>query len=295
MISTRNRSLSQALATYRILGATFTLLVAVAPFATAQANLTSAPASDLIAANTRLELPDAPGALLSGSSSSVDASASSAGPTEFSFGQDQTPKVPAGKATPKAALHMQMVISPKEIAEPMSVRDKVLAGFKSSASLYSAVGWVSSAGYEHLLNSSPNYGTNSVAFGKRFGAAVARGVSEGVFSNSLFAPILREDPRYYVMGPGHPFFKRLVYAGTRSIITRTDGGKTTPNFSLIAGNAAGSALTIVYYPSINTTTTEVLSTWGTSLGGSALGFVVDEFIVDVLIDLHIKKHEQPQP
>jgi hypothetical protein len=294
LISILDRGLSHGQATQRFLGATFTLLLAVAPFATAQANLTSAPASDLIAANTRLELPDAPGALLSGSSSSVDASVDSAGPTEFSFGQDQNRTVPAAKATPKAALHMQMVISPKEIAEPMSVRDKVLAGFKSSASLYSAAGWISSAGYEHLLNSSPNYGTNSEAFGKRFGAAVARGVSQGVFSNSLFAPIFHEDPRYYVMGSGHPFFKRLVYAGTRSIISRTDSGKTTPNFALIAGNAAGSALTIVYYPSINTTTTEVLSTWGSSLGGSALGFVVDEFIVDVLIDLHIKKHEEQQ-
>jgi hypothetical protein len=276
----------------RALRATLVLLAAVAPFATAQSPLSSHPVADVIAANSRLELPDSPGALL-GSSSSADASANPADPTESSFAQDQTQKVPVAKATPKGALHMQMVISPKEIAEPMSVRDKVLGGFKSSASLYSAVGWITSAGYEHVLNSSPNYGTNSEAFAQRFGAAVARGVSEGVFSNSLFAPIFREDPRYYIMGPGHSFFKRLVYAGTRSIITRTDSGKTSPNFSLIAGNAAGSALTIVYYPSINTTTTEVLSTWGTSLGGSALGFVVDEFIVDVLIDLHIKKREQP--
>jgi hypothetical protein len=290
---TRNQSFLHKQPSQRALRATLVLLAAVAPFATAQSPLSSQPAADVIAANTRLELPDSPGALISGSSSSVDATADSADPTEFFFAQDQTRTVPAGKATPKAALHMQMVISPKEIAEPMSVRDKVLGGFKSSASLYSAVGWITSAGYEHVVNTSPNYGTNSEAFGKRFGAAVARGVSEGVFSNSLFAPIFREDPRYYVMGSGHSFFKRLVYAGTRSIITRTDSGKTTPNFSLIAGNAAGAALTIVYYPSINTTTTEVLSTWGTSLGGSALGFVVDEFIVDVLIDLHIKKHEQP--
>jgi hypothetical protein len=274
------------------------LMIALTPFALAQATLTAKPAPDEPGtANARLELPDSPGALLTAStsstaaSSSVDASADSADPTEFSFGQDQTRTVPKGQTAPKAALHMQMVISPKEIAEPMSVRDKVLGGLKSSVSLYSAVGWITSAGYEHVLNSSPNYGTNSEAFAQRFGAAVARGVSEGVFSNSLFAPLFHEDPRYYIMGPGHSFFKRLVYAGTRSIITRTDSGKTTPNFSLIAGNAAGSALTIVYYPSINTTTTEVLSTWGTSLGGSALGFVVDEFIVDVLIDLHIKKQQ----
>ena len=78
------------------------------------------------------------------------------------------------------------------------------------------------------MNSSPNYGDRCWAFGQRLGAAAARGVSEGVFSNSLFAPLFHEDPRYYIMGPGHSFFKRLVYAGTRSIITRTDSGKTHP-------------------------------------------------------------------
>jgi len=84
----------------------------------------------------------------------------------------------------------------------------------------------------------------------------------GVFSNSLFAPLFHEDPRYYVMGTGHPFFKRLVYAGTRAIITRTDSGRTTPNFSLLAGNAAGSALTIPYYPAQNTSFKEVAETFG---------------------------------
>jgi hypothetical protein len=290
-ISTPNRNLFRAQTTPRILGATFSLLTAIAPFATAQAAPTSAPASDVIAANSRLELPDSPGALLSGSSSSVDASDNFADPTEFSFGQDPARTVPVANSVPKYTLHLQLVVPPNEIANPMSAGDKVVAGLKNSVSLFSALGWISSAGYEQIANGRPNYGTNSTAFGKRFGAAVAHGVSNSVFTNSLFAPIFHEDPRYYIMGPGHPFFKRLVYAGTRSIISRTDSGKTTPNFSLIAGNGAGAALTILYFPSINTTTTEVLSTLGTSLGGSAFGYVVDEFIVDVLIDLHIKKQQ----
>jgi len=188
---------------------------------------------------------------------------------------------------------MQLVVAPNEIANPMSVGDKVEDGFKSSVSLFAALGWITTAGYEQATNGRPNYGTNSTAFGKRFGAVVAHGVSNGVFSNSFFAPIFHEDPRYYIMGPGHSFFKRIIYAGTRSIISRTDSGKTIPNFSLIAGDAAGAALTIVYYPSINTTTTEVLSSLGTSLGGSAFGYVVDEFLVDALIDLHLKKKQQP--
>jgi hypothetical protein len=86
--------------------------------------------------------------------------------------------------------------------------------------------------------------------------------------------------------------KRLVYAGTRSIITRTDSGHSTPNFALFAGNAAGSALTVTYFPAKNTTFSEVAQTFGSSLGGSALGFVVDEFLVDALVDLHLKKRGQ---
>jgi hypothetical protein len=108
----------------------------------------------------------------------------------------------------------------------------------------------------------------------------------------VFAPIFHEDPRYYVMGSGHPFLKRLVYAGTRVLITRTDSGHSTPNYALFAGNAASSALTVTYYPAKNTTFSGVAETFGGSLGGSALGFVVDEFIVDALVDLHLKKKGQ---
>src|SRR5438552_16667252 len=110
------------------------------------------------------------------------------------------------------------------VAEPSSLRDKVVCGLANSVSLFSSTGLLAAAGWEQLTNGSPNYGTDAGAFGQRLGAAAIRGVSEGVFSNSLFAPLFHEDPRYYVMGAGHPFFKRLVYAGTRAIITRTDSG-----------------------------------------------------------------------
>jgi hypothetical protein len=259
------------------------MVVATAPFAVAQETLTGKHANDAVASNLRLDLPDSPGVLFSSSSSSTDAAANAADSGDASFGQTPT------ASAPKHAPHLQMTIAPGEIADPMTVHDKVVGGFKDSVSLFSATGWLAAAGWEQLTNGSPNYGTDAGAFGQRLGAATIRGISEGVFSESFFAPLFHEDPRYYIMGPGHPFFKRLVYAGTRVLITRTDSGHTTPNLSLIAGNAAGSALTIPYYPSKNTTFSEVAQTFGGSLGGSALGFVVDEFIVDALIDLHLKK------
>jgi hypothetical protein len=256
----------------------------MAPFAAAQETTASKPASDVVAANVALDLPDSPGALVSSSS---DGTSNSADPA----GQSSDPTRTA--SMPKHAAHLQMTIAPGEVADPMTVHEKVVGGIKDSVSLFSVAGWFASAGWEQLTNGSPNFGTDKGAFGQRLGTAAIRNISEGILSDSLFAPVFHEDPRYYIMGPGNNFFKRLVYAGTRVIITRTDSGHTTPNFALIAGNAAGSALTIPYYPSKNTTFSEVAQTFGGSLGGSAIGYVVDEFIVDALVDLHLKKRQQP--
>jgi hypothetical protein len=266
----------------RTLTASLALLIALAPFATSQTALITKPISDASADHASLELPDAPDALVSSSSSSTNVPASVTDP-------DNAAAAASANSASGRLIHLNSLIQPGEIATPMTVRNKIANGFKSSVSLFSISGWFAAAGWEQLTNGSPNYGTDAGAFGQRLGAASIRGISEGVFSKSLFAPLFHEDPRYYVMGKGHPFFKRVVYAATRSIITRTDSGTMTPNFSLLAGNAAGSALTIPYYPSQNTGFKEVAETFGGSIGGSSIGFVVDEFFIDALADLHIKK------
>jgi hypothetical protein len=213
------------------------------------------------------------------------------GPSDFVADPDDQQRTapPPPNARTRHAPHLELTIAPNEIAEPMSTQEKVVGGLKDSVSLFSAVGWVASAGYSHATNGSPNYGTDKGAFGERLGAAAVRDISEDIFADCLFAPIFREDPRYYIMGRGNNFFKRVAYAATRAIITRTDGGRTTPNFALLAGNAAGSALTVTYYPSLNTSFTEVAKTFGGSIGGNAIGFVVTEFLPDALEFVHLKK------
>jgi hypothetical protein len=270
------------------------LLLAFAPFAAAQTPaVQTTPAAPSVTEPTleqaHLDLPDSPGTTVrpSGISSSNDASAD---PEVLNPDEDSSDQA-ATSAPAKHAPHLQYVIRPNETADPLTVHEKIVGGFKDSISLFSAAGWLGAAGWEQLWNDSPNYGTDAGAFGQRLGAAAIRGISEGVFSESLFAPLFREDPRYYVMGGGHNIFKRAIYAGTRTIITRTDGGHNTPNLSLIAGNGAGSALTILYYPSKNTSTKEVLMTWGGGLGGSAVGFLVNEFLVDALEGLHLKSKQ----
>ena len=276
MFSTTRKLLSFSASKHSI---TFGLavLVGAAPFTVAQTAVTKPTADNITEA--RLELPDSPGF---SSSSSVDSTTPA--PDGFSFD-------PSSGTSSKPVGRYHMVVLPNEIAQPMSVHDKIVGGLIDSVSPFSAIGWVVSAGWEQATNGSPNYGTNGRAFAQRLGASAARDASENIFSESVFAPLLHEDPRYYKMGRGHSFFKRVIYSGTRVLITKTDGGRTTPNLALLAGNAAGAALTVTYYPPKNTTFSEVASTFGGSLGGSALGFVVTEFLSDALQAIHLKKAE----
>jgi hypothetical protein len=263
------------------------MLAAMASLAEAQTPLTPTPSANFAAANLSLQLPDSPGSMLSSSLDTADPTPNSEDPADP---QARTTPPPPNRRT-KHAPHLEMTVAPNEIAEPMSVDEKVVGGLKDSVSLFSATGWIASAGWSHLTNGSPNYGTDKGAFGERLGAAAVRDISEDIFANCLFAPVFHEDPRYYIMGRGNNFFKRTAYAATRAIITRTDGGRTTPNFALLAGNAAGSALTVTYYPSLNTSFTEVAKTFGGSVGGNAIGFVVTEFIADALQYAHLKKRD----
>lgn len=178
-------------------------------------------------------------------------------------------------------------IEPGESVPRLTARDKVILGLKDAVSPFSMTAWVSSAAYEQVFDNSPNYGQTGEGFAKRLGASALRDFTEGTFGDSVLAPLLHEDPRYYRMGKGHPLLKRIVYAGSRGLITRTDSGHTTLNFANTGGNLAGALLTDAYYPARNTTFSETMETFGTSVGGSAFGFAVTEFLPDIFHAFHL--------
>jgi hypothetical protein len=257
-------------------------LIAIAtPTHYAFADATESPATEPPA----VTLPDSPGALLYptlvSSSSGSDSYVSDA-----AFGGPDTG--PSGK--PMALARVKFV-SDKQDAPKQEAHDKVLLGLRESVTPFTMLGWVFSAGWAQLIDGSPNYGTNGKAFSQRLGAAAALSASKEVFSDSILAPIFHQDPRYYQLGKTHKFFNRAIYAGTRPIIGRTDGGKIIPNYSTIIGTGGAAALTKTYYPVQNTNTGQVFQTWATSLGGSALGYLVSEFGGEVIGWLHVGKSQ----
>jgi hypothetical protein len=241
-------------------------------------------------ADAMLSLPDAP-SFTTSSSEALDDTASRA------TGDITNPSDTDAAATETVKHHWllarrrDMTVLPGDVAPPLSNSSKVALGLKQSFTLFSVIGWVTSAGYSQVTNRSPNYGTDSGAFGMRLGATALRNISENIFSNVIFAPIFHEDPRYYKMGNKHSVIKRALYASSRALITRTDDGRATPNYSVISGNLAGAALTNAYYPSRNVSFSTTAETFGTSMAGSAIGFLVTEFLNDALRRAHLQKLE----
>jgi hypothetical protein len=257
------------------LAVTFALFGASVPFATAQANNGTTVSND-----ATLTLPDAPGAMIASSSAAMPDNTTSA---DAAFD-------PAKKAPPAMASRYQKYISPGQDAPKETTKDKVLLGLTTAVSPFSMLGWLVSAGYAQVTDTSPNYtGSTGRTFGQRLGAAAALNSSREIFGDSILCPVFHQDPRYYMMGKGQSFFKRLVYSGTRPIIGRTDGGRTIPNFAGLGGTLAAAALSQAYYPPVNRGASEVAETFGTSLGGAAIGYVVSEFGGDVISFLHLKK------
>lgn len=181
-------------------------------------------------------------------------------------------------------------IQPGDTAQPLSPRQEEILGLRNLYSPLSLMGVGIAAGYSHLTNGQPNYGTNRDAFAKRLGASLARDTSQGFFSDVLLAPRMHEDSRYYIEGPQRSPAHRLIYALTRTLVTRTNDGSESVNGSVLLGYAGAAVLTNAYYPSMNRNVGDTFRTYGSSLGGNALGNVAHEFSGDLLALVHLKRN-----
>lgn len=104
------------------------------------------------------------------------------------------------------------------------------------------------AGAAQGFDTDPQYEKGASGYFKRVGAFEANIASNDFFVVGLLPSVLHHDPRFFQKGPGTSAWSRIKYAATRTVITRTDTGKTAFNYSELGGVAASIALTNAYYP-----------------------------------------------
>lgn len=137
------------------------------------------------------------------------------------------------------------------------------------------------AAVSQVTDSTPLYGREFFpAYPERFGSAVGDIISQNFFGDFVLASALHEDTRYIRRGPSHKLLPRILYAISRSVITRTDSGDSTLNASNVLGTAMSAALSNAYYPAPSRNAHATAVNWGTSVGGSGMANLLPEFWPD---------------
>jgi hypothetical protein len=135
------------------------------------------------------------------------------------------------------------------------------------------------ASFYQLFDSHPQFGQGIQGYAKRLGTSYTDQIVGNMLAEGVLPSLFHEDPRYFRMNEGKPS-KRLLYAISRIVITRTDSGGKSFNFAEVMGNGIAAGVGLSYY-SDNRHIGDYLQNWGTQLGTDALSQVLKEFWPDV--------------
>jgi hypothetical protein len=142
------------------------------------------------------------------------------------------------------------------------------------------------AGLYQLENQNPSFGQGMKGYALRFATAYGD-QTIGNMMTEAFVPILtHEDPRYFRSGEGS-VLSRTGYALKQIVISRTDSGGHSFNFSEWGGNAAAVAISNAYYPDTRTASDNVQRLL-IACGTDAFSNILKEFWPDVKKKLHKK-------
>ncbi len=162
-------------------------------------------------------------------------------------------------------------------AAPLTWKQKFSFATRGTFDPVSIIGVGFAAGLEQANNSFAGYGQGAVGYSKRFAAKFVDGRTSDFFTHAVFPTLFHQDPRYYYQGSGS-FKSRLVHAVGSAFVTRSDSGRTEPNYSFILGDMCSAALSNLYYPPANRGVSLVFNRAAVGLAGRVGGNLIREFL-----------------
>lgn len=174
---------------------------------------------------------------------------------------------------------------------PLSIKDKFKVVALGNFDYIQYPWWAIISAISQAENNEPQFGQGWAAYGKRYGTTAGDSTVENFMVGAVFPSILRQDPRFYYSEEG-TIPHRIDYAITRMVITRSDSGRTQPNYSEIFGAATAAVVSdYTYHPKStyvngqfvpsDRTISNTASVFGTQLGLDTITYVVKEFWPDI--------------
>jgi hypothetical protein len=162
-------------------------------------------------------------------------------------------------------------------AAPLTWKQKFSLAVRGTFDPVSMIGVGMAAGMEQARNAYAGYGQGAEGYSKRFAAKFVDGRSSDFLTHAVFPSLLHQDPRYYYQGSGS-VKSRFMHAVSSAFITRSDSGRTVPNYSFLLGDMSSGALSNLYYPPANRGAHLVFTNAAVGLAGRVGGNLFREFL-----------------
>jgi hypothetical protein len=171
-------------------------------------------------------------------------------------------------------------VSTDQHLPPQSVKEKFVTATEDSFDYSAIVIPVAVAGYNYLRNSTPEFGTGGVGYGRYLWHVAVDQTSENYMVEFFVPAATHEDTRFYTLGHDG-FFTRAGYALSRVVVTRSDAGNPTFNIAEIVGAGISAGISSTYYPTRERSFSNTGSQWGVNVAIDAMALVAKEFWPDI--------------
>jgi hypothetical protein len=131
------------------------------------------------------------------------------------------------------------------------------------------------------------YGPGMKGFGKSVGVSLLQDATVQFFGEFAIPVLAHQDPRYFRM-PHAPVPKRILYAVSRTVISRSDSGRSMPNYATLLSYPIDAELANFYVPGIHRDAASTGIRILTGYGLDPVNNLLNEFLPDVASRVHIR-------
>jgi len=165
-------------------------------------------------------------------------------------------------------------------AVPLTPKQKFKLFLVGSVDPYQFVIAGLDAGIEQAQDTYPEYHFGIQGYSRRYAASFFDNWDGNFWGNAVLPSLLKQDPRYFRLGHGSPIH-RIVYTALSTVRAKGDNGKWQPNYSNVAGNFIGGAVSNFYYPQSDRGIELTLERGFTVTVEGVLGALAEEFYPDL--------------
>jgi hypothetical protein len=131
------------------------------------------------------------------------------------------------------------------------------------------------------------YGPGLKGFGKIVGVSLLEDATAQFFGAFAIPVIARQDPRYFRM-PHAPIAKRILYSISRTVISRSDSGKSMPNYATLFTYPIDAEIDNLYVPGIHPDGPSTAARIATGYALDPVNNLLSEFLPDVASRVHVR-------